>query len=100
MTLIPTCEQLWNEELEEIQEKVVDKWRHGVVVETIYKREEDATFWMASYRRSTDGETNELREGDAEICQVEPRQVTVTKYVPITKLSPVSTGQENDDGRS
>lgn len=95
----PTHEQLWNEELEEIQSEPTDTWRHGSVMETIYHREEDNTHWRAVYRVSADGETNELREGYADITQVEPRQVTVTQYVSAATLQTVPVNPQDDDGR-
>ncbi len=60
-----------------------DSWRHGSYVTEVFRRESDSTFWKATYRLSTDGETNELREGLARIDQVEPYTVQVTKYRPI-----------------
>jgi hypothetical protein len=76
----PTCEQLSNEELPLADRKVDDSWRHGVRVTAVYRRDEDGTFWQASYRLSTDGETNELSEGLAKIVQVFPREINVTIY--------------------
>jgi len=77
----PTCKQLWNEECgDSIAHYADDSWRHGSYCEDIYHRKEDGTYWSASYRKSGDGETNEFREGDAIIQQVEPYTVTVTKY--------------------
>lgn len=78
----PTCEQLLNEEgLESVWREVDDSWRHGSYVAEVFKRHSDDTFWMASYRLSTDGETNELREGLADISQVVPQEKTVITYV-------------------
>jgi hypothetical protein len=79
-TTAPTCEQLFNEELPLADRKTDDSWRHGVHVTEVYRRDEDGTFWQAKYRLSTDGETNELREGDAKIVQVFPREINVTIY--------------------
>lgn len=76
----PTCRQLCNEELELVDHKSDDSWRHGSYVTAIYRRDEDGTFWRTMYRLSSDGETNELREGLAKIVQVFPRDVTVTIY--------------------
>ena len=78
----PTCRQLLDEELELIDRKSDDSWRHGSYVTAIYRRDEDETFWRASYQRSADGETNGLREGLAKIEQVFPKEVTVTVYEP------------------
>jgi hypothetical protein len=76
----PTCKQLFNEELPLADRKTDDSWRHGVRVTEVYRRDEDGTFWQAKYRLSTDGETNELRDGDAQIVQVFPREINVTVY--------------------
>lgn len=78
----PTCEQPYNEELKLIDRKTDDSWRHGSYVTAIYRRDEDGTFWRTMYRLSSDGETNELREGLAKIKQVFPKEVTVTIYEP------------------
>lgn len=55
-------------------------WRHGTYETAIFKRKADGTFWQASYRSSTDGETNELRDGSATIVRVYPKEVTTTIY--------------------
>ena len=78
----PTCKQLCNEELKLIKRESDDSWRHGSYVTAIYRRDEDGTFWRTVYRLSSDGETNELREGLAKITQVFPKEVTVTIYEP------------------
>ncbi len=91
----PTCAELFGEELEEVQENLAS-WRHGHRVTQVFHRESDDTYWQATYLCSSDGETNELREGGARIIQVEPRQMTVTKYV---KIQTVPVNQENNDGR-
>ena len=81
----PTCEQLL--ELDPTRRTVEDSWRHGTRVTEVYFRERDNTYWQAKYRLSTDGECNELREGYAKICQVVPRERTVTVYEPIDNQS-------------
>jgi hypothetical protein len=95
--IAPTCEQLWNEELDEVSENLAT-WRHGHRVTQVFHRESDDTYWQAEYRRSSDGGTNELREGYAEITQVTPEQTMVTHYVAVTTIPPVQTGEENNDG--
>jgi len=80
----PTCEDLFNEEgFESVHREDDTSWRHGSYVFEVYHRLADDTYWSASYRQSTDGETNELREGFADIGQVEPYTKTVTAYRPI-----------------
>ena len=82
----PTCEQIFDEEgLKRVHNESDSSWRHGSYEYSVYHRESDNTYWGVSYRLSSDGETNELRDGDAEISQVEPKQVTVTQYVSIGK---------------
>lgn len=79
---IPTCEQIWEEEgFESVLREADDSWRHGAYIYEVFKRQEDATFWAASYSLSTDGETHGLREGDADIHQVWPKEVTTTTYM-------------------
>lgn len=81
---IPTAEQLLEEDgFDVISQDSIDRWRHGTLERSIYKRESDGTYWRATYRVSTDGETNELREGLAKIVQVEPQEVTVIEYRPV-----------------
>lgn len=76
----PTCEQLSDEELECVATHSDTSWRHGTRETHVFKRETDGTFWEAKFRLSTDGETNELREGLAKIRQVFPKEKTVTVY--------------------
>lgn len=86
MTEKPTCEQLYEDDgVESVYRHTDDTWRHGSYVTEVFKRESDGTFWQAKYRLSTDGETNELREGLAEIAQVESFERTVVDYRPLTE---------------
>ena len=55
-------------------------WRHGVRRTTVFKRVSDTTYWQAHYRVSTDGETHELREGDADVSRVYPHEVKAVVY--------------------
>ncbi len=83
----PTCEQLFDREgYYQVERKVDDGWRHGVYVTEVYLREWDRSYWMATYRLSTDGETNELREGLADIQQVSPREITTTSWVVVLPI--------------
>jgi len=77
----PTAEQLNDEDGFESVDRKSSPWRHGEYVSQVFRREADNTFWCARYRLSTDGETNELRDGGAVITQVRPEQRTVTVYV-------------------
>ena len=80
----PTCDQLYDRDgFAQVYRSVEDGWRHGVDVTEVYQRASDQTYWMATYRLSTDGETNELREGEAYIAQVTPRETTVTCWVAV-----------------
>lgn len=84
----PTCEDLYNsrrDEYEVVFRETDASWRHGSYVSAVYKRLSDETYWMAQYRLSTDGETNELREGDADIYQVEPYEKVTIDYRPVTQ---------------
>lgn len=76
----PTCEEIYNEELELVHTEADPSWRHGCYIYEVYNRESDNTFWAVNYRRSTDGETNALREGLADVKEVEPYEVTRTEY--------------------
>lgn len=76
----PTCSDLFNELLPLVDTKDDMSWRHGSRRTEVFHRESDNTFWSAYYCVSTDGETNELREGMAEISRVVPKQVTTTIY--------------------
>jgi hypothetical protein len=60
-------------------------WRHGSYETGVWHRESDHTYWEACYRVSTDGETHELRDGEAEdtIHQVIPETVETTIYKSI-----------------
>lgn len=77
----PTCQEIWDEELgDPISINHDASWRHGAYITDVYKRESDNTYWEVHYRRSTDGETNELEEGIAHISEVEPYEVKTIKY--------------------
>jgi len=79
---IPTCEDLFEEDgYESVHRDSDDSWRHGAYIGEVFTRFSDGTFWLAAYCLSTDGETNGLREGDADITQVVPKEVTIIKYV-------------------
>jgi hypothetical protein len=87
----PTCEELWNEELELVKEDLAH-WRHGTHKNQVYYREDDSTYWRASFRESTDGETNGLREGDASIEQVYPKTIQTIIFSSEKDLtSPISS---------
>lgn len=88
MTVAPTCESIFNDELGEAVNRTDDAtWRHGSYRSEVYRRESDDTFWLVYYRVSTDGETNELREGFAKISQVWPKAVSVIRYLSADKWS-------------
>lgn len=81
----PTCDQLDDgADFTSVKREADDSWRHGSYVSEIFHRIADDTYWQAEYRLSTDGETNELREGTALITQVKPEQQTVTVYRAVT----------------
>ena len=77
-----TCQQICDGELEPVSSHADPSWRHGCRMTNVYHRESDNTYWEARFRLSTDGECNELREGIANISQVEPFQEMATKYRP------------------
>ena len=79
----PTCEQLIDDELDSVSRESDDSWRHGSYITQVFYRKADGTYWQAEYRLSSDGETNELREGYAEITQVKPVEKSVTTYLPV-----------------
>ena len=81
----PTCEELWNEELEEVYRNSKIGWRHGTTESVVFYRESDETHWKAIYKLSTDCETNDLRDGYAVIRQVVPKQVMTVVYEEITE---------------
>jgi hypothetical protein len=96
--VVPTHEDLYetrglNDDDPEWDYVLVEKeadpsWRHGCYMSSTWKRKSDNTFWFASYCVSTDGETNELRDGECDIIRVYPvtKTVQVTEYVTKEKL--------------
>jgi hypothetical protein len=77
----PTNTQLLDEDgVNRVSRVTDDSWQHGCYVTEVFHRLSDATFWMACYRRSTDGETHELREGRAQISRVWPKTITKVVY--------------------
>ena len=82
--MAPTCEQIFQDELgEPIFSSDDASWRHGSRRTEVYLRTSDHTYWRVHYCVSTDGETNELREGLAQIAQVEPYEKMVIAYRPL-----------------
>ena len=80
----PTCEELFDEDgFKSVHREADDSWRHGSYISEVFLRESDNTYWRASYALSTDGETNELREGTASITQVAPKEVSTITYLPL-----------------
>lgn len=79
MIIAPTCQDIFEDKLEAVHWDSAE-WRHGVLRMEVYYRAEDDTYWRARYRVSTDGETNELREGLASIVRVWPSRVTAIEY--------------------
>ncbi len=85
----PTCEELleatWGDsfDLKVVERNFDDDWRHGGTAREVFHRPADNTYWLATYRKSTDGETNELREGDALIAQVWPEEYPAVRYVTV-----------------
>ena len=80
---VPACAEIWNgqnDEFEQVHREDDTSWRHGSYVYAVFKRASDNTFWSVSYCESNDGETNELREGDAGISQVKPVEKVVITY--------------------
>ena len=77
MTKKPTCEEIFEDELTMVHDEIVEPWRWGDVWFEVYHRGVDDTYWSVCYRVSTDGETNELREGLADIHQVRPEKKVV-----------------------
>ena len=80
----PTCAEIWDGldegEFVSIKRDADDSWRHGAYITQVIQRPSDGTYWNVNYCLSTDGETNELREGTAQISQVFPHEVTRTVY--------------------
>ena len=81
----PTCEELWNEELDEISHLSKTGWRHGTTETAVFYRKSDQTYWQAIYQLSTDCETNDLRDGYAIIRQVVPKEVMAVVYEEIAE---------------
>lgn len=83
----PTCEQINDGDgflrlrvNQEPWRQNREPWRHGNYITAIFMRESDNACWKVQYALSTDGETNELREGTAQISQCWPYEKTVTDY--------------------
>lgn len=90
MSTEPTCAEIYagsyeGDTFEEVSSHADPSWRHGCYMTDVYRRKSDGTFWQVSYRRSGDGETCGLREGDGDVVQVTPVTKTVTEYVRVTK---------------
>lgn len=84
--ITPTCDDIMDEQLDLVERRVDDGWRHGCYISEVYHRVEDDTYWIVNYRRSANYETNELHEGYAHIMRVMPitEMKSVTTYVKFT----------------
>lgn len=88
---IPTCEELFDGDgFKSVHREADTSWRHGAYITQVFHREADGTYWEANYRLSTDGETNELREGSAEIREVVPVEKTVIVYRSAQSATPTA----------
>lgn len=79
----PTCKQIIDNDglvLVKKGEQDGPSWRHGSRREDVFHRLEDDTYWIVTYRRSTDGETNDLRDGLAKIVEAEMFKITINDY--------------------
>lgn len=87
MTIKPSPIDLLDENgYECIEENTIDRWRWGTVEEWIYQSEDTPPrYWSATFRISTDGETNGLRDGEAVIAEVVPTEVIKTVWTRIKK---------------
>ena len=77
----PTGSELWYEEVgEEVHRESDPSWRHGTYEYRVWHREEDDTYWAASFQLQTDGEYCSLRDdpGSDTITQVWPVDVVKT----------------------
>lgn len=76
-------EIVWGETYEEVtKQKITHQSRWYTFFEQVFKKKEDGTFWLLSWRRgSTELQDDGLE--DIKIIQVEPKEVTVTIYEAI-----------------
>ncbi len=86
----PTAEEAY-EECVQVESHADPSWRHGCYMTEVYHRLDDNTFWKCVYRRSADGETDELREG---YCV--PEQVWPIEEMVLTKRW-VTRSRRTDD---
>lgn len=78
----PTCDEIFDEEgFVRVLRKSDASWRHGTYEYQVFRRESDNTFWGVSFELSTDGESNGLREGTAQITEVVPKTKEIITYV-------------------
>ena len=73
----------YHEDYETISEEIYDQSRWSIHKTGVFKRLSDGTFWMADWSEgATEYQDKKPFEyNDAEFFQVEPKGVTVTKYV-------------------
>jgi hypothetical protein len=83
----PTRQQIYDEIGFESMRQQVESAAGGEYVTEVFLRECDDTYWQVYYFISIDGYVNGLLSSDycnpAEITQVKPVPVTITKYISV-----------------
>lgn len=59
---------------------ITDQSRWHTFYEQVFKKVSDDTYWQMNWHRGST-ETQDYGPEDIEICEVEPKEVTVIKYV-------------------
>lgn len=75
-----------DDDYEEVEDRLIDTWKHGTEHQLIIKRISDNTLWAIIYRKDNYGDYNELRDGDLDssyINRVFPKERTITDYVSV-----------------
>lgn len=82
----PTCEELYKEDgYEELVCHDIDAQFGGTLIEEVYLRESDGTYWAALYLFSYADNVNGLRDGNAIIYEVQKQ--TVVKDIWVREFS-------------
>lgn len=75
-------------ELKLLKDKIVDKSRWSVLYEAVFSHGDK--FYQLNYEKgATEYQDNGLFDGEQTVTciQVEPKSVTVTKYLPVQKIN-------------
>jgi hypothetical protein len=74
---------MWEGRYKDVSEEVIDTWRWGNVVEKIVRDTKTEKLYRIIFRDSVEHQVEEREDFPIDWPEVEPYEVTVTKYRPV-----------------